>query len=224
MGNGNYNIRGKYYAVDDPTVSGRGKVLACEAAPDLAYYDKQYYGGIGTTVIRSYPDKYFPAIRGPHLIGLDVYVVDNFSPKIRFKIELSDEAHYLSLLSDFYDTESYGRSWGVAATADLVRKGMKYYLGLGNVKDGWVDPLPSAPEFSLDEWHRIEILVTRQRQVVLYQDGQIVAEGILAPGVPAATAGGHPGLYGLSGEASQAPPFNTGTLYNDNWSIIVWPP
>ncbi|MEW5868604.1 MAG: hypothetical protein AB1894_04960, partial [Chloroflexota bacterium] len=216
--NGQLNLHGRYSIVDDPAMSGRGKVLKCEAAPDLAYFDPQYTPG-GRSVVRSYPTMYMPARTGPHLIGLDVYLKDDFSPKIR---STSDGPH-LSLLGDFYDTGTFGSGWNVAATADLYRMRGKYFIALFNIKDWKSLPLPNAPSFTFNEWHRIEILVTSQREVILFQDGQIVTVGELAPGVPIATAGGHPGLYALSSDSSHEVPFKSGTLYNDNWSIIVWP-
>ena len=112
----------------------------------------------------------------------------------------------------------------MAATADLELIKGEYYLALHNVKHWESLPLPNAPPFTFNEWHRIEILVTNQRDVIRFQDGQIVTIGELDSGVPIAIAGGHAGLYALSADGSHKAPFTSGTLYNNNWSMIVWPP
>jgi hypothetical protein len=216
---GNYWLDrgGRYSIVPDPTGTGRGTVLKCEAAPDLAYLHD--YGDVSRMVVRSCPDQYWPAQRGPHKVGVDVLVKDNFSPQI----SSTPDGPYLSVLSDFYDSEGYGKVWGVAATADLYLRGSVYYLKLGNVKNGQARPSPAAPPFTFDKWHRVDIVVTKERRVILYQDGQIVATGELADSADLATAGGHAGLYGIAPVSSNKAPFESGTLYNDNWSVVVWP-
>jgi hypothetical protein len=208
------NAQGRCSLVDDITGSGRGKILKCEAAPDLAYFAPQYTPN-GRTVVRSYPTMYFPQKHGPHLVGLDVYVEDDFSPAI----QSTSDGPYLSLLSDFY--EAYGAAWIIGATADLKLVGESYFLTLGNVKNQRT--LPPAAPFTFGRWHRIEIMVTEQRQVQLYQDRQLVSVAELRDGVGVATGGGHPGLYGLSADGLHVAPFNTGTLYNDSWTMSVWP-
>lgn len=210
------NTQGRYSLIDDPTGSGRGKVLECEAAPDLAYFDPQYTPN-GRTVVRSYPTMYFPQKNGPHLVGLDVYVEDDFSPAVQ---STADGPH-LSLLSDFYDTD-YGAGWIIGVTADLKLVGESYFLAIGNAKNRQI--LPDAAPFTFGRWHRIEIMVTEQRQVQLYQDGQLVNVAELRDEVGVATGGGHPGLYGLSADGAHVAPFTTGTLYNDNWTMAVWSP
>ena len=75
-----------------------------------------------------------------------------------------------------------------------------------------------------NEWNRTEILVTKHRDIILYQDGQIVTIGELDNEVPIATAGGRPGFFALSTGGSHEVLFTSGRLYDDNWSMIVWPP
>jgi hypothetical protein len=64
---------------------------------------------------------------------------------------------------------------------------------------------------------------TVDRKLYLYQDGQLVAKMTIPADFPLIEGGGHPGLYGLSANGAHIPPFQTGTLYNDNWSMVVWP-
>ena len=191
--------------------------MKCESAPDLAYYDTQYFGGVGTTIVRSYPTMYMPPKKGPHLMGLDVYLEDDFNPPI-----LSSSATNLSLLTEFYETPNGGTDWRLAYTVDLRRTGANYFAGFGNIKSQ--RRTTNAPQFSFKQWHRIEILATNDRKLTLFQDGKVVEVGELKDEAEVATAGGHPGLYALSSRASQQAPFTSGTLYNDNWSIVVWPP
>lgn len=107
--------QGRYSLVNDPTGTGRGQVLKCDAAPDLAYFDPQYTPN-GRTVVRSYPTMYFPQEIGAHVTGLDVYVVNDFSPGIQ---STSDGPH-LSLLSDFYDT-MFGAGWIIGVKPLAIR-------------------------------------------------------------------------------------------------------
>lgn len=216
LDNGNRDSRGRYSIVEDPTGSGRGKVLRCEAAPDLAYFDPQYPDG-GQTVVRSYPAIYFPALEGPHSASVDVLVSADFVP-------IPDYPHQLGLLSDFYDTGSYGTAWRYTAGVILDMKQGVHVLRL-HITDpvGFVTPVAGAPSFTFNKWHRIEIVFGRDRHVTLLQDGQVVAIGHLPDGLPLATAGGHPGLYGLFGPGQRGAPFSAGTLLNDNWTMIVWP-
>jgi hypothetical protein len=86
------------------------------------------------------------------------------------------------------------------------------------------DPAPGAPPFTLDRWHRLEILVAENREVTLFLDGQLVASAHLADEAVVAAAGGHAGFYGGAGCGSHTAPFATGKRYNDNWSVAVWAP
>lgn len=58
--------------------------------------------------------------------------------------------------------------------------------------------------------------------LILYQDGQLVAKLNIPVDFPLIEGGGHPRLYGLSANDATTPPFQTGTLYNDNWYLVVW--
>lgn len=218
--NYNYDRRGRYDVVIDPTGSGRGMVLEAGAAPDFAYYDLQYFDGVGTTVVRSYPAYYFPAKLGPHRVGVDVYLENDFEPKVG---SLFPNGPHLSLLSDFYDTEGFGKKWRVGVTVDLWNLGKDVYaVRLGNIRGEQTISLPNL-YFTFNQWHRIEIEVTRDRNVLLYQDGRMVASAFLAADIGIATSGGHAGLYGLGAKGQHHPPYTSGKLYNDNWSITVWP-
>ncbi len=213
-------IHGQYKVVADPTNSGHGNVLKGDAAPDLAYYDLQYYDGVGTTVVRSYPAYYFPAKPGPHKVGVDVYLENDFEPKVG---SLFPNGPNLSLLSDFFDTEGFGKKWQVGPTANLWNLGNeRYAIRLGGNLQG--EQTINAPRvlFKPNRWYRVDIEVTHERKALLYQDGHLVAWAMLADDIGVATSGGHAGLYGLGAKGQQHPPYTSGTLYNDNWSIIVW--
>jgi hypothetical protein len=208
-----HNQGGTTEVVQDPTSSGKGNVQrsvigggAIEERP-------------GALVYRLYPNKYFSFKPAPCEAREDIWMSKEL-------VETATQGSNTVVVGpDIFDrTPQDGGEWHSALQAVLNRKSIslgEVYLRLSHYPPGEIAPIESsAPEFTPEQWHVIQIYIEQNREVRLYQDGLLVAKGTLPTENRFGTVGGHPGLYAYNWYEN-SPPLK-GMLMIDNWEIRCW--
>lgn len=216
---GNMKKGGTTAIVPDPTGSGRGLVQRSAIGPDGNPPEDETPGAL---VYRLYPAIYESFKPAPCEVKEDIWASKDL-------VETATTArNYLGIGPDIFDKHpGDGGKWSSALQAVLdsgsIFRG-KAYLRLRSFDEtnrGITAPRdPNAPEFTPEQWHTVSIYIETNRDVMLYQDGQLVSKGTLPLHNRVGLVGGHTGIYAYHWYQS-SPPIK-GFLLVDNWEIRCW--
>jgi hypothetical protein len=202
--------------IDDPTNSGRGKVLKGTITGNAVDQG-------GYLAHRAHPGKSFPAQTFPCRVQEDIWM-----SKQVYEDVIEGRGNWYSQLSLFAKMGQGGR---VLVTTSLINESSWTGYGLGitgymtlDIHD--IDPsiqsftkiLPDAPRFTPEEWHTMAVELDPDGMVYLYQDNQLVTKGELINYPQKVLRNAHGGpIYG-------GPSFsNGGYVLVDNFSVVCWP-
>lgn len=201
--------------IQDPTSSGKGLVQLSRIGDESDPVEEKP----GALVYRLYPPIEFSFQPAPCAARLDVWV----SKELVASATKGENS--LVLGPDVFDKcPDDGGEWHSAFQVVLNRNsvfGRKVYLRLVHWPPGELGPVESfAPEFTAEKWHSILVVLEANRELKLYQDGQLVGRGLLTSDSRVGTVGGHPGLYAYNWY-KLSPPLQ-GMLLIDNFEIVCW--
>ncbi|MFZ7126870.1 MAG: hypothetical protein ACOWWM_12020 [Desulfobacterales bacterium] len=203
--------------IDDPTDSGRGSVQRSviqhdpypplEERPEILVY-------------RLYPGVFFPFKPAPCLFSQDVWVSSELVETA------THNGNHLVVGPDVFDLTPADGGESRSAVQVVLNKdslvGGKHYLRIYNREAGGTlgKVLKGAPEISPEKWHRINLFVGDQGDIVLYQDDEPVSFAKYPSTHRLGTVGGHPGLY--AGRFIPAGNPLKGWMLVDNFEIRCW--
>lgn len=191
---------GSYEIIDDPTNSGKGKVLKCFPLGSPKLDNGEYRR-------RGYPDKYtgwaFPKnIKAPCYIGVDLYILDKFHSWIK-----NNWADVLSLFGS-----SASNKPAYIASVPIYKGKFQVLTSGGTFYDSGIKIEPN-------KWYDLK-LVVKGSIISLFINGNEVINGIPYPkGNEIGMIGGHAGLYTSSGKNSTDNLTDDAYLLNDNFTI-----
>lgn len=206
--------------VDDPTHSGRGKVVKGTIVGD-AVMQAGGYSAFRAHTGFTLPNPYaFPC-----RLTEDIWMSKDFRADI-----ISGQSWY-SQLSLFTPVDN--GEYGISVTSMMIKESSWTGYGLGiegymtldlqdPAKDKHVQKftkiMPGAPRFTPEKWHQMAIEVDRRGWAYLYQDGILVTKGELISQSKEKLTMVHGGpIYG--GDS-----FKRGSyVLVDNFSITCWP-
>ena len=202
----------KVELIEDPTGSGRGKVLKGSIAGVPQEEDIYFQFRRGS------PGKGFPFQAFPCRVQEDIWMSKQFFDDVQ------TTKNWFSSLGLFDVSPDYGGRWHVAVTSFMKRSRFGDQISL-DIQDNdiqiYVEPLPGSPSFTPEEWHTIAIEVNASRKACLYQDDALVSCNALLPASRDGIVNVHGGPIYV-GE-KEGTPFHQGSyVLVDNLKIICW--
>lgn len=221
---GNMKKGGITEIVSDPTGSGRGLVQRSVIGSGGNPPEEETPGAL---VYRLYPAMYQTFHPAPCEAREDVWMSKEFVETI-----ITGQNSMDSL--DVFDKQpqdggQYSSALQAVLSAGSSKVGGKIYLRLRSFDEsdkGITAPLEynssgfTAPEFTYEQWHNVSIYIEPNRDVRLYQDGQLVSKGTLPSHNRVGLVGGHAGIYAYNYYKSSSP--IKGYILIDNWEMRCW--
>lgn len=219
--------------VDDPTRSGRGRIYRATIPPidsaALPEIEWTVGGTIPLYVYRVYGFISLPYHPAPCTTAIDVWASEEL-------VRTSGGAKRGTIILDVYDvcTDTTVPGAWEDPYGQLVSSKLQVVLGddwrtegvdAGSLRlqcTGQCDrtPLPErdAPPFTAGVWHSVNVRVSPDRTVELFQDGILVQRATLSSIPLGGTTGGHPGLY-IKNEADRGEYSVRGVFLIDDYTI-----